>query len=263
MILPHHQRVIDRLIDLFQDDPRFPAMIIGGSVAKGRARPDSDVDVMLIATDEEYARRVPTHDFWYINRDLCDYPGGYVEGKILDMSFLRDAADHGSETARAAFVDAFLGYSHLPEVAELLARIPVYQERVHTAKLAAFFGQVCIFKWYVGEAEERQDRYLLTQAVANLALYGGRLILAHNRILFPYHKWFLYDLRRAEQKPDHFVDLLETLVAHPSKEHAQAFYDSLAAFRDWGITPGMQAAVQFARDTEWNWRDGRPPLQDW
>ena len=69
-------------------------------------------------------------------------------------------------------------------------------------------------------------------------------------------------LRRAEQKPDHFADLLETLVAHPSKEHAQAFYDSVAAFRDWGITPRIQAAVQFARDTEWNWRDGRPPLQD-
>jgi hypothetical protein len=57
MILPHHQRVIDRLIDLFQDDPRFPAMIVGGSVAKGRAQPDSDVDVMLIATNS--ARAVP------------------------------------------------------------------------------------------------------------------------------------------------------------------------------------------------------------
>jgi hypothetical protein len=67
----------------------------------------------------------------------------------------------------------------------------------------------------------------------------------------------------AEQKPDHFVDLLERLVAHPSKEHAQTFYGSLAAFRDWGIAPGMQAAVQFAMDSEWNWRDGHLPLQDW
>jgi Nucleotidyltransferase domain len=75
MILPHHQRVIDRLIDLFQNDPRFPAMIVGGSVAKGRARPDSDVDVMLIATDDEYARRVPTHDFWYVTLP-CRSSGG-------------------------------------------------------------------------------------------------------------------------------------------------------------------------------------------
>lgn len=37
MIAPQHQRVIDRLVELFKDDPRFSAMIVGGSVAKGRA----------------------------------------------------------------------------------------------------------------------------------------------------------------------------------------------------------------------------------
>jgi hypothetical protein len=109
MILPHHQRVIDRLIDLFLGRSAVSRDNRRRRCRQGWARPDSDVDVTLIATDEDYARRVPTHDFWYLNRDLCDYPGGYVEGKILDMSFLRDAADHGSETARAAFVDAFLG----------------------------------------------------------------------------------------------------------------------------------------------------------
>ncbi|MBA2391166.1 MAG: exo-alpha-sialidase [Ktedonobacteraceae bacterium] len=39
MIAPQHQRVIERLIDLFKDNPHFSAMIIGGSVAKERALP--------------------------------------------------------------------------------------------------------------------------------------------------------------------------------------------------------------------------------
>jgi len=43
-ILARQRRAIDRLADEYRDDPRFIALIIGGSVAKGFARPDSDVE---------------------------------------------------------------------------------------------------------------------------------------------------------------------------------------------------------------------------
>src|SRR5438067_2209790 len=89
----HHQRVIQRLVEQFKDDLRFPALIIGGSVAKGRARKDSDIDILLVANEEEYARREATQDFWYLDREICDYPGGYVEGKIINMQFLVDATE--------------------------------------------------------------------------------------------------------------------------------------------------------------------------
>ena len=36
-IRENHQRAIDRLADAYRDDPRFRALIIGGSVAKGCA----------------------------------------------------------------------------------------------------------------------------------------------------------------------------------------------------------------------------------
>jgi predicted nucleotidyltransferase len=49
-IRDHHQRAIDRLTEAYQDDPDFPAVIIGGSVAKGFARADSDVDFLIVAT---------------------------------------------------------------------------------------------------------------------------------------------------------------------------------------------------------------------
>ena len=51
-----HKRVIQRLVEQFKDDPRFPALIISGSVAKGRARKDSDIDIVLVASEEEFAR---------------------------------------------------------------------------------------------------------------------------------------------------------------------------------------------------------------
>lgn len=258
----HHRRVIERLTGLFEDDPNFLALIIGGSVARGWVRPDSDVDIVLIATDEEYARREAVESYHYFNPDLCDYPGGYVDGKIVNLDFLREAADHGSEPARAAFVGAFAAFNHAPEVDDLLKRIPVYPECEREEKIKAFYTQVLILNWYMGEAEKRGDPYLLNHAAGQLVLYGGRLILAHNRILYPYHKWFMRVLNGAPDKPAGFMELADSLLRQPSGERARAFTDCVSAFQDWGVS-FPQAVVRFIKDAEWNWRGRRPPLADW
>jgi hypothetical protein len=49
-IRPHHRRSIELLCQRFQDDPRFLALIAGGSVVKGIARDDSDVDIIFVAS---------------------------------------------------------------------------------------------------------------------------------------------------------------------------------------------------------------------
>ena len=77
----HHLKTIERLSNLFKDDPRYPALLVGGSLAKGRALENSDVDLLLLASDEEYSRCVAEQDFWYFNQEICEYPGGYVGGK--------------------------------------------------------------------------------------------------------------------------------------------------------------------------------------
>src|ERR1019366_10535987 len=148
----HHLRVIERLTEKFKDDPRYLALIIGGSLVKGRGQENSDVDILLVATDEEYARCVQNGQFWYLDREICEYPGGYVDVKVVDLQFLRDAADNGREPARAAFVGAFLAYSHVPALDELLTQIPVYQEHEREQKMRAFYGQVQMLNWEVKEA---------------------------------------------------------------------------------------------------------------
>ncbi|HEX2916181.1 MAG TPA: nucleotidyltransferase domain-containing protein [Chloroflexia bacterium] len=258
----HHRRVIDKLVAEFENDPNYLALIVGGSVAKGRAKEDSDVDVLLVATDEEYARKAANSAYWYFNREICDYPGGYAEGKIVNLKFLEDAADHGSERARAAFSHFIIGFSRLPGLEDLLNRIPVYPENEREEKMARFYSQVQLLGWFVGEAEKRQDPYLLAHSSSDLVFYGGRLILAYNRILYPYHKWFMYELERAELKPDNFMELAGRLLKEPGSETATAFRDSLFSYRDWGVRYD-QAIVHFMEDTEWTWRHGRPPLADW
>ena len=258
----HHQRVVDRLVALLEPDERYLAMLLGGSIAKGREGENSDVDIMLIATDEEYQRRqATTQDFWYFNREICDYPDGYAEGKVLNLQFLRDVADHGSEPARSAFAHTSILFSRIPDLAKLIEPIPVYQESEQASKLTSFYSQLMLLTWFVGEAEKRNERYLLLQATADLVLYGGRLILAYNKILYPYHKWFMYELRRAPLKPEGLLELAEALLEQPTKARAIAFRDCIVNYRDWGITYA-QAVGRFTQDSELNWRDGRPPLRD-
>jgi hypothetical protein len=205
---------------------------------------------------------VSANQFHYFNPDLCDYPGGYVDGKIVDLAFLVDVAEHGSEPARAAFVGAWIAYSRLPDLDELLRRIPVYPEHERQEKIRSFYAQLEALHWYVGEAEKRRDPYLMAHVVADLVLFGGRLILAHNRVLYPYHKWFVTVLSAAPAKPDNLIALAERLLAEPNKAHAEAFYDAVASFTDWDKPPEGWP-VRFMHDSEWTWRNGRSPIADW
>ena len=150
---PQHQRTVDRLIERFSADPAFDALLIGGSIARGWEREDSDVDIILLAGEQEHARRAPKFDLHFFSRDFSDYPGGYVDGKIVDLAFLEEVAEKGSEPARAAFVGAIVAYSRCPGLAELLARITAYPETERQEKIRTFYAQVQALQWYMGEVE--------------------------------------------------------------------------------------------------------------
>lgn len=261
-MFPNHERTINRLAEHFRDDPRFLAVIGAGSVAKGWAMESSDVDIMLLATDEEFARRAPTCDYLLFTRDFCDYEGGYVDGKIIDMAYLEEVADHGNEPSRAAFMGAFVICSRVPGLQALLDKIPVYDASEREAKMKAFYSQVLMCTWFVGEAEKRRDTYLMMRFVSDLVLFGGRLILAYNYMLYPYHKWFLRQVERAPEKPDNFMGLIDALLKNPCVETANAFRDAISAYRDWGVT-FAEASINFTKDREWNWRGQKVPLHDW
>jgi len=258
----HHRRVVERLIDAFEKNPDYPALLVGGSVARGWERDDSDVDIILVASDAAYEVCTATNNYHYFNRDLCDYSGGYVDGKIVNLHFLEEVAARGSEPARSAFVNASIAYSRIPGLNVLIQRCASYPEYAHREKLLSFYAQVQAMQWYVGEAFKRSDPYLLMHMLSDLVLYGGRMILAYNRILFPYHKWFLTALREAPEKPKGFVEMIEALMTDPSCERVDEFCHAVLTFTDWEV-PVESWPVRFMQDAEWGWRTGRIGLEDW
>lgn len=262
-LYPHHWQTVERLKEQFINDDRYLALIIGGSLTKGQGREDSDVDIVQVVTDEEYAKRAPIQDLHVLSWDFTDYEGGYVDGKIINRQFLLDVAERGSEPARWAYKNAIIAYSHMPDLEDLLQKITVYPEHERERKIRSFYCQAYLNYWMSKEALEKfaDNAYLVQQRVQEYLFYGARMILAYNRVLYPYHKWLMAELESAPEKPENFVALFNDTLTAPTVDKIEAYWGALNEFHDWNIDP-HEAVTQFMIDAEWDWRDGKPALRD-
>ncbi len=258
---PHHARAIQRLAEHFAQDETCLGVIVGGSVAKGLEREDSDIDAMIVVTDDVYGEKWKQNQLFFFSLDLCDYPGGYVDGKLVTLEFVRAAAERGSEVVRAAFSGAFVVHSKVEGLEELVRRIPVYPVDEQRDKIQSFYAQFECAYWYLGEALRRNDPYLRSRSVSDLVLFGGRLILAHNQVLYPYHKFLMTELERAREKPENLVGLIDTLLADPSPASAEAFYQAIKDFRFWNEAWEMWQ-TRYMKDTELAWLENRAWVGD-
>lgn len=258
---PHHAAALAEAVAHFRDDPDVLAVIFGGSAARGMSRPDSDIDLMVVVTQEEMARRASVQDVEVVRELGHLYEGGYFDAKVVDIAFLRDVAESGSEPARWAFSGVRIVHGGTPEIGALVSRIPVFPEASRDENILDFLAQVMLLRWFVGEAVKRDDPYLLSYATSRLALYSGRVFLALNGMLYPFHKWFLTEVTRAPMRPDDLPDLIRAAVSRPGLETAEPLAEAVLGYRDWGLDHPL-AVARFLRNTEWSWRYGPPPLED-
>ena len=86
------------------------------------------------------------------------------------------------------------------------------------------------------------------------------MILEHNQMLYPFHKWFLKALEEAPDKPKNLIVLIKKVLLERNSTNAQALYDVIKSFRKWEIR-GI-ANVGFLLDTELAWLEGKPYIGD-
>lgn len=91
-MLEHHRKAIENLIEYFKPNKEVYAVVLGGSVAKGLARPDSDIDALIIVSNEEHARREKNGTLSECISENCGYEGGYFDLKYMTKDFLIAAA---------------------------------------------------------------------------------------------------------------------------------------------------------------------------
>jgi hypothetical protein len=184
-----------------------------------------------------------------------------VDGKYLSLNFVKQVLEMGSEPARFAFEGSRVLFSRVDGFAENVCRIAEYPISEKAERIKRFYAQFEAWHWYCGEALAKGNRYLLGMSVSKLVLFGGRLILAHNELLYPYHKWFLEVLEGAEEKPADLIACIQILTESPTAENIAAFYGRIKSFQPWSDNP-YHWPVQFLLDSELNWMDGKTPVDD-
>lgn len=260
-VFGHHQETIDRLSAAVRGRDGIRALVIGGSIAHGFAAESSDVDVFFVIGEDEYRERLGRRELTYFNRELSTYEGGYIDGKYITVSFLKEVAKKGSEPARFAFKDAFVVFSSIEGLEKLIVDASRYPVEEKSDKIEKFYGQFEVWKWYFGEANKRGDLFLIHQVLVNYTLYAGRLILAFNEELYPYHKWFMRVLSDVKNKPTGLVEQIELVLRNKAAQDVERLNDMIAGFTDWGLDR-RDWPNRFMVDTELAWMNGSAPVSE-
>jgi predicted nucleotidyltransferase len=257
----HHKKAIETITNKLESRSEVLGVILGGSVAHGFANEKSDIDLMIVLSDQEYERAKKAANISYYETEATPYEEGYVDGKYTSAAFIKRVIESGSEPARFAYKDAIVTYSEIPGLEQLVkdaARYPVERKQENMVK---FYAQFEAWKWYYYEGLKRSNEYLMDFSLPNYVLFAGRLILAYNETLYPYHKWFLKVLESVEQKPAGLLDQISGVLKKKDPESVEALYNSITSFHNWTASD-KHWSTHFMLDSELNWLDGPVPVAD-
>ncbi len=258
---PHHIQSIQNVTEYFQNDPEVLALLLAGSIAHGFETPASDVDILILVSDADHQKRLQENRVHFFNRDLCTYEGGYVDGKYLPLGFLEQVEEMGSEPARFAFAGSRILLSRVAALEDEIRKVTEYPKAGKTERIQRFYAQFEAWHWYCQESLRLKNQYLLGTSVSKFILFSGRLILAYNELLYPYHKWFLRVLEDAKDRPEGLLDSIRQLNDAPTAENVEALYEKVRSFRPW-VEGQFSWPTQFMFDSEMNWVDGKTPVDD-
>ncbi len=257
-----HCKAIDDLVSLHGNDPNKLALIICGSLATGKARADSDVDLYLVVSDTELERARAEEGCFYGSWDPSRFSGAEIDGKIVGKKFLQEAAVRGSEPTRASFEGAYTEFSRDPEIDRLLNRIAVYPEAERERKLKAFYAYTKHFRYLGEQAFELENDYFARRSVIELVFFAARLALAHNRVLFPCDKSLFTALESCEDLPSGFIASSRRLLESASQAALIDYYEQVSGYFHRYDMPD-QERISFILENEWSWFSGLPSLADW
>jgi predicted nucleotidyltransferase len=259
----HHRAAIERLRASLEPDRSILALLLAGSLAHGYARPDSDIDVLLLVSPEDMRRYRGERRLTWADRSYCDWDGGYVDAKYVDVEFLQRVAARGSEPARYAFQGARILSSRVDGLQELLVDATRYPLEGRQQRVERFAAQMLAWRWYHSEAIRQANPYLGSLARQKVILFACRIVLARNERLYPYHKWLLREVGRAPDRPPTLLEDIDGLLREPDQDRVVRFVsDVLEHFAIDEAETNATWPDLFMRDTEQAWLEGEPAVDD-
>ncbi|WP_106815169.1 nucleotidyltransferase domain-containing protein [Microbacterium timonense] len=260
--MEQQERALNAYVDSVKDQPGALAVVAIGSVAQGRERADSDVDVYLVVDEERFAAETAAGRFAWIERYGVDYPGSYIDIKLASPSYLETAAERADDPTRASFQGARIAWSVLPGLEATLERITNLPDGVWEERVRSHLSQARLYGGYfLRQAVERGDEFLRRHAGLHLTLAAARAALAASHVMMPGPK-YISGLVRTVPTPEGFLDAWDRAVAEPDLETGDALLELLFEWLGAGLTQENTLSV-FIRDNELAWLRGTIPAEFW
>jgi len=259
----HHDETLAAFVTIPRED--WLAVVLDGSVARGRERPDSDVDVTVVVTEKAFEQARAEDRVSYVDRDAATYEGGYVDVKVVTLALIAAGGERGDEPMRAAFLEARVAWARddaiRSELEQLLKAVVELDEAEWERRMASAIAVVRLQAGYFAkQAFVSGEEYLLRHATLHTVSAAGRALLAVNRILFQGHKYLFTTLAGLENIPDGFLDQARTVLADPTPERLDVLVKTVEDFHDWPLTRAATLS-RYVSDNELAWLDRSLPTE--
>lgn len=259
----HHQESINNLIDYFKNDKEIIAIILGGSVAKECARPDSDIDAIVVVTEEKYSQLEKANNLSECLIGHCTYENGYFDIKYCTEGYLKAVKEYGSEPSRNAFGPSRCLYSNNAEIETWVKKIPVFQIKEKEEKLLTFYSALSLNSDYFWGAS-KNDNYLKMRTATDIVLFGFRLLLQEYEVLFPCHKSLIQTVSNLRNKPEDIVIKANTFLSTLSDASKNDFVHSIINFIKYKPPQNYaEILTRYIYDNELWWYKDRPVIAEW
>lgn len=229
----HHEEAIAHYVTRATGDDDVLAVVITGSLARGRERADSDIDLYLIVTEPAWDRAFDAQRLMYVEREGADYEHGYFDIKLATLSYLDDAAERGDEPVRDSFAASRIAFTRVVDLHERIDRVATVPDEAWDARAGSFVAQARLHgDYFLRQGVEHGDALLTANAAVHLALAVGRALLAHNRVLFQGPKYLAAAVAALPAKPAGVDAALVEVVQRPTIEAGSALLDLLEGFAE-------------------------------
>ena len=229
----HHKDSICNMIGHFQSNKEVIALFLTGSVANGNEREDSDLDGVVIVTDEYYNQKRQNHQLEESILGKCTYEGGYFDVKYMSKDALKDISNHGSEIYRSLFQNARTLFTQDPELPDIVNTIRKYPIEKKEEKFLRFYSSVKLaydYYWCVCKVTGYMRRHMADQIVYHVY----RLILLENEIMIPSCRRLEQSVIDAKNKPEGIVTLCTRLMDRLQDEDAK---EVITTYEKWTKMP--------------------------
>jgi len=231
--MQHHDAAVERFVAVARLDQDMLAVVVDGSVASALERPDSDVDLVLIVTDEAFQ--------------------SYYDIKLATVGALDRAAERGDDPVRAALLHTKVAWSRIEGLEEQIARISDVPDEQWEQRMASHIAQVRLHGGYfLNQGYQLSNQYLLQHAVVHLVGAGGRALLALNHRLFQGEKYLERLVSELDRKPAGYEAAAAELLRDPNPATAKAYMTLLEEFHEWPLSPEATVS-RFVLDAELAW----------